>query len=156
MLQAYPWRVSASVKEDSLLRSYLQTQHGKYRFAAHGRLLCSGSRLEMTQVIVQAERADQDGRRHEDGSPQGRDPSIDGAWFTTAVPEGACPTYSASEIIAPRVDRVFEELCPWRKDHTFCATPARRQMTHGIERRSSTRSVYVRHFPISDHTLGRP
>ncbi|PHN42212.1 hypothetical protein AO259_12690 [Pseudomonas sp. ICMP 564] len=45
----------------------------------------------MIYVIMQAERADQEGRRHEDGSPQGQDPSIDEAWFTTAIPRGACP-----------------------------------------------------------------
>lgn len=35
-------------------------------------------RREVIQAIMQAERADQDGRRHEDGSPQGQDLSIDG------------------------------------------------------------------------------
>jgi hypothetical protein len=28
---------------------------------------------------------------HEDGSPTGHDPSLDGAWFTTAATVRACP-----------------------------------------------------------------
>lgn len=60
---------------------------GKHYVGAVGKMF----RREVMQAIMQAERADQDGRRHEDGSPQGRDPSIDGAWFTTAVPEGHAP-----------------------------------------------------------------
>lgn len=49
------------------------------------------SNLGRDSDILQAERADQEGRRHEDGSPQGQDPSIEGSWFTTAIPRGACP-----------------------------------------------------------------
>jgi hypothetical protein len=39
---------------------------------------------------MQAERADQDGRKHEDGSPEGRALSIGRIRFTTAISAGAC------------------------------------------------------------------
>ncbi|MNH40193.1 hypothetical protein D3C76_1519790 [compost metagenome] len=37
---------------------------------------------------MQAERAGHDGRRGEDGSPEGQ-AQLNWAWFTTAVPEGS-------------------------------------------------------------------
>lgn len=45
--------------------------------------------LQIASLIAkQAERAGHDGRRGEDGSPQGQ-AQFNWAWFTTAVPEGS-------------------------------------------------------------------
>lgn len=77
-------------------------------------------------VIVQAERAGV-----QNGSPHGQDPSIDGAWFTTVVPDGQASTIEYQKVIEPRIDRTHEAIKPKRKEHSFYVMPSRRRSING-------------------------